>query len=68
MKITNPVLSDLYKRICDQLEKKGKARDEVRTELTKQRASKKFRGNLLNPDSANTIKERIEAKFNLLNK
>ena len=68
MKITNPVLSDLYKRICDQLEKKGKARDEVRTELTKQRKSKQYRGNILNPDLKDTVAQRVEEKFKLMNK
>ena len=68
MKITNPVLNALYKRVCEQLEKKNKKQDDVRTELTKKRKSKQYRGNEINPDSANTIKERIEAKFNLINK
>jgi hypothetical protein len=68
MTITNPVLQELYKRVCKQLEAKNKKQDEVRTELTKQRKSKQYRGNEINPDSANTIKERIEAKFTLINK
>ena len=68
MKITNPVLQELYKRVCKQLEAKNKKQDEVRTELTKKRKSKQYRGNEINPDSANTIKERIEAKFTLMNK
>ena len=68
MKITNPVLQELYKRVCEQLEKKDKTKSEVRTELTKQRTSKRFRGNEINPDSASTIQERIRLKFNLMNK
>ena len=68
MTITNPVLQELYKRVCKQLEAKNKKQDEVRTELTKKRKSKQYRGNEINPDSANTIKERIEAKFTLMNK
>jgi hypothetical protein len=51
MTITNPVLQELYKRVCKQLEAKNKTQSEVRTELTKQRKSKKFRGNELEPDS-----------------
>jgi hypothetical protein len=68
MKIINPVLNELYKRVCKQLEEKAKTQSEVRTELTKKRKSKQYRGNEINPDSANTIKERIEAKFTLINK
>jgi hypothetical protein len=68
MEITNPVLNELYKRVCEQLEKKGKKQDEVRTELTKKRKSKQYRGNLLNPDSASTISDRVKLKFNLMNK
>ena len=68
MTITNPVLQELYKRVCKQLEAKNKKQDEVRTELTKKRKSKQYRGKEINPDSANTIKERIEAKFSLINK
>lgn len=68
MRITNPVLQELYKRVCEQLEKKDKTQSEVRTELTKKRKSKRFRGNQLNPDSASTIEERVKMKFNLMNK
>ena len=68
MKITNPVLNALYKRVCEQLEAKNKTQSEVRTELTKQRASKKFRGNQLEPDKANTIEDRVRLKFTLMNK
>jgi hypothetical protein len=68
MRIINPVLNELYKRVCKQLEEKAKTQSEVRTELTKKRKSKQYRGNEINPDSANTIKERIEAKFTLINK
>jgi hypothetical protein len=68
MTIKNPVLNELYNRVCKQLEEKAKTQSEVRTELTKKRKSKQYRGNEINPDSANTIKERIEAKFTLINK
>ena len=68
MKITNPVLESLYKRICEQLEAEKKKQSEYRTNLTKQRMSKRFRGNEINPDSASTIQERIRLKFNLMNK
>ena len=68
MTIKNPVLNELYNRVCKQLEEKAKTQSEVRTELTKKRKSKQYRGNEINPDSANTIKERIEAKFTLMNK
>jgi hypothetical protein len=68
MKITNPVLNELYQRVCKELEAKNKTQSEVRTELTKKRKSKKFRGNEINPDSASTISERVKMKFNLMNK
>jgi hypothetical protein len=68
MKITNPVLQELYKRVCKQLEEKNKSQSEIRTELTKKRKSKQYRGNELNPDSASTIKDRVKLKFNLMNK
>jgi hypothetical protein len=68
MKITNPVLEALYKRICEQLEAEKKKQSEYRTNLTKQRNSKKFKGNELEPDKANTIEERVRLKFNLMNK
>ena len=67
MKIINPVLNELYKRVCKQLEEKAKTQSEVRTELTKKRKSKKFRGNEINPDSASTITERVQMKFNMIN-
>jgi hypothetical protein len=35
MKITNPVLNELYQRVCKELEAKNKTQSEVRTELTK---------------------------------
>jgi hypothetical protein len=68
MRITNPVLQELYKRVCKQLEEKNKSQSEIRTDLSKQRKSKQYRGNLLNPDSASTISDRVKLKFNLMNK
>lgn len=68
MTITNPVLQELYKRVCEQLEKKNKSQSEIRTELTKQRKSKSFKGNQLEPDKANTIEERVRLRFTLMNK
>jgi hypothetical protein len=68
MKINNPVLSELYKRVCEQLEKKKKTESEIRTDLSKKRKSKQYRGNQLNPDSASTISDRVKLKFNLMNK
>lgn len=67
MKITNPVLNELYERVCKQLEKKDKTQAEVKTELTKQKTSKKFRNNQLEPDMASTIEERVKLKFSLMN-
>ena len=68
MKISSPVLNALYKRVCEQLEKKNKTESEIRTDLSRKRKSKQYRGNLLNPDSALTISERVQAKFSLMNK
>ena len=68
MKITNPVLNALYQRVCEQLEKKNKTESEIRTDLSKKRKTKKYKGNLLNPDMASTIEERVKLKFQLMNK
>jgi hypothetical protein len=68
MMITNPILNELYKIVCEELEKTDKTQSEVRTELTKQRKSKRLRGNQLDPDSASAIQERVRLKFNLMNK
>ena len=68
MKITNPVLNALYKRVCEQLEKKNKTESDIRTDLSKKKKSKQYKGNILNPDMASTIEERVKMKFQLMNK
>ena len=68
IEITNPVLKALYERVCKQLEAKEKSRDEVRTELAKKRKTKKYKGNLLDPDKASTISDRVKLKFQMMNK
>ena len=68
MEITNPILKVLYERVCEQLEKKNKTESEIRTDLSKKRKTKEYKGNLLNPDLASTIEERVKLKFQMMNK